>query len=101
MYLFNSSRSKSLLEADRPKKPKKYQVLGTKYLVPSTWCQILGTKYLVPNTPIGPKAQGPGPKAQGPGPNRAQGPGPNRAHKAQGSHGVHIYGSKMLQNVQT
>ena len=25
----------------------KYQVLGTKYLVPSTWYQVLGTKYLV------------------------------------------------------
>ena len=27
-----------------------YQALGTKYLVPSTWYQVLGTKYLVPNT---------------------------------------------------
>ena len=28
-----------------------YQVLGTKYLVPSTWYQqVLGTKYLVPST---------------------------------------------------
>ena len=25
-------------------------VLGTKYLVPSTWYQVLGTKYLVPST---------------------------------------------------
>ena len=24
--------------------------LGTKYSVPSTWCQVLGTKYLVPST---------------------------------------------------
>ena len=27
-----------------------YQVLGTKYLVPSIWYQVFGTKYLVPNT---------------------------------------------------
>ena len=28
----------------------KFQVLGTKYLVRSTWYQVLGTKYLVPST---------------------------------------------------
>ncbi len=28
----------------------RYQVLGTKYLVPSTWYQVPGTKYLVPGT---------------------------------------------------
>ena len=27
-----------------------YQVLGTKYLLPSTWYQVHGTKYLVPST---------------------------------------------------
>ena len=27
-----------------------HQVLGTKYLAPSTWHQELGTKYLVPRT---------------------------------------------------
>ena len=27
----------------------KFQVLGTKYLVPSTWYQVLGAKYLVPS----------------------------------------------------
>ena len=27
-----------------------YQVFGTKYLVPSTWYQVHGTKYLVPST---------------------------------------------------
>ena len=27
-----------------------YQVLGTKYLVPSTWYKVLGTKYLVQTT---------------------------------------------------
>ena len=29
---------------------KYYQVLGTEYLVPSSWYQVLGTKYLVPST---------------------------------------------------
>ena len=33
-----------------PLNKRMYQILGTKYLVPSTWYQILGTKYLVPST---------------------------------------------------
>ena len=33
-----------------PQGPKGHQVLGTWYLVPSTWYQVLGTEYWVPST---------------------------------------------------